>query len=65
MTNTDVPTCPDVLALLLRVYTIDQLQRLATYSSAIAEEGFGKMAITFTNGHPRFLEIVQSREFPK
>lgn len=60
----NAPT-PDVLALLLRVYTTDQLLRLANYSSALASEGHGKVAITFSNGHPRFLEILQSQEFPR
>lgn len=55
----------DVLSQLLSVYSVEQLIRLATYSHALANEGFGKVAITFQHGNPRFLEIVQSQEFHK
>lgn len=58
-------TDSDVLSQLLRVYSLDQLVRLARYSHALADEGFGKVSVTFSNGHPRFLEIMQSQEFPQ
>ena len=67
MTETKAAYTPkvDALELLLAVFTAEQLILLARRCQAMSAQGFGEVVVVFNNGHPRFLQLRESEEFPK
>jgi len=59
------PFPPTLLADLLKIFTVEQLEMFRDECDEMRLHGFGSLVITFENHHPQITEQRRSRQFPK
>ncbi len=52
----------EMIDALLRLFTPEQLEQIATCARQVMEAGFGEVTITVQQGHPRFIQSTISEE---
>ena len=50
---------------ILSIFSIEQAERLFLYFAEVQAQGYGRVTIIFTNGHPDIIERTETEKFSR
>ena len=59
------PPKPTLEQTILSIFSIEQAERLLLRIAKVQAQGYGRVTIVFTNGHPDIIEHTETEKFSK